>query len=85
MTSANKILIIEGGPPIAFSIQSFLWKNGWFDTQIIPRTIDLNTIQNLNPSLIISSKEDSNKKLTAAENVASKFADSIIAGQIKVA
>ena len=60
MTSANKILIIEGGPPIGFSIQNFLWKNGWFQTQIFPQNIEYKIIQQLNPALIICSKTDKN-------------------------
>lgn len=61
MTSANKILIIEGGPPITFSLQDFLWQNGWLQTQIIPDKIDSAILKRLNPDLIIYPENSPNQ------------------------
>lgn len=60
MTSANKILIIESDLLITFSLQSYLWQNGWFDTQIIPDKVTPGDLKRLKPDLIILPKNSPN-------------------------
>jgi len=64
MTSATKILLLEGSPLFELQLQNFLWQHGFFGTQTVPQNTAMDIIHQLNPDVIICANKTEAKFLS---------------------